>query len=224
MKGYIKIYRRITENPIFQNEKALKIWIWLLLKANYKDNFTLLVGRQKIELSAGELVFGSNKACEELKISKSTIHFWLNFLKSERYIGRKKYSKFSVISISNWHKYQNNQGEELDTELHDKRTQGVPINETNKKYKNIKEESVALLKQYFISLCLEAKQHYAGSLKDEQRLRETLQSYSVEEIKQALKLYLERKEPRKVYSINAGLSAVSLSFFEVEQKKDNWQN
>lgn len=232
MEGYIKVHRKVLDNPVFQNEKALKIWLWLLLKANYKDKYTLLLGRQKVELRAGQLVFGSNKACEELKMSKSTIHFWLNFLEVERYIGRKKTSKFSLISILNWGRYQIEQARELDAELNDKRTLGVQINETNKKEKNNKkeeEEATALSKnltQHFTSLCFRSKRAYVGSPKDEQRLRVVLENFSPEEVKRMFDAYfvrLERPGKSKVYTINAALSPVSISLYEEERGKDDWQ-
>ena len=111
----------------------------------------------------------------------------------------------------------------MDAGKNDKRTQGVPINETNNKYKNIKEERANSLKEYFKSLLLKEKLTYVGSLKDEQRLRESLIDYKPEEIKRILKAYLKRPEKKKVYSINAGLSSVSISAYQQEQAKESWQ-
>ena len=135
--GYIKLHRKLLDNQIFDNEKALKIWIYCLLRANHKVN-TILIGRTQVMILPGQFVFGSNKACEDLKMSKSTIHFWLKFLEVERYIGRKKRAKFSLISVLNWHTYQN----DLDADLDAKRTLGVQINETNKNDKNEKNDKL----------------------------------------------------------------------------------
>ena len=49
MEGYIKLYRKLLESPIFQNEKALKVWIWCLCKATHKE-IDVLVGRQLVHL------------------------------------------------------------------------------------------------------------------------------------------------------------------------------
>lgn len=132
--GWIKLYRKICDNIIWQNEKALKIWIWCLLKANHKGK-EVLIGRQKIKIRPGQFVFGSNKATQELNISKSTIHYWISFLISERYIERKIFPKYSIITILNWNKYQGVE-RKTDDKLDTNETQSSPIKETNKNVKN----------------------------------------------------------------------------------------
>ena len=46
-KSYIKLFRKLLNSPIFENEKALKIWIWCLLKATHKERLQL-VGQQEV--------------------------------------------------------------------------------------------------------------------------------------------------------------------------------
>ena len=70
MEGYIKLYRKLLESPVFQNEKALKVWIWCLCKATHKDR-EQLVGRQIVNLKTGQFIFGRKKASEELKINET---------------------------------------------------------------------------------------------------------------------------------------------------------
>ncbi len=134
--GWIKLYRKICENIIWQNEKALKIWIWCLLKANHKGK-EVLIGRQKVKIKPGQFIFGSNKATQELNISKSTIHYWISFLISERYIERKIFPKYSIITILNWNEYQGVE-RKTDAGLNADETQSSPIKETNKNVKNVK--------------------------------------------------------------------------------------
>jgi len=82
--GWIKLHRKIFDNPIWQNEKALKIWIWCLLKANHKQNH-ILFSRQQIPIKKGQFIFGRKKASQELKIPETTIYFWINYLKVIRH-------------------------------------------------------------------------------------------------------------------------------------------
>lgn len=103
--GWISIYRKIIDNPIFDNPRGLKIWLWCLLKANRLPK-NVLLGRQLIHLKAGQFIFGSTSAGEQLKMSKSTIHFWMNYLKVERYIERKTTNKYSIVTILNYQDYQ----------------------------------------------------------------------------------------------------------------------
>ena len=40
---WIKLYRKIINSPIWGNEKALKVWIWCLIKASHEDREQLVV-------------------------------------------------------------------------------------------------------------------------------------------------------------------------------------
>ncbi|MBL7058457.1 hypothetical protein ISS03_03905 [Patescibacteria group bacterium] len=71
---WIKVHRNIINHIVFDNEKALKIWLWCLLKANFKQGEVLL-GRKKLTVNIGEFIFGSLKASAQLKIPKTTIWF-----------------------------------------------------------------------------------------------------------------------------------------------------
>ena len=62
-KSYIKLFRKLLNSPIFENEKALKIWIWCLLKATHKERLQL-VGQQEVNLQKGQFVFGRKRASE----------------------------------------------------------------------------------------------------------------------------------------------------------------
>lgn len=78
-KSYIKLFRKLLSSPIFENEKALKIWVWCLLKATHKER-EQLVGRQVVHLEKGQFVFGRKKASEELKMKERTLYDYLKLL------------------------------------------------------------------------------------------------------------------------------------------------
>ena len=103
--GWIKLHRKLLENPIFDSEKGLKIWIWCTLKANHKDNFVIF-GRKKLLVKKGQFIMGGIKAEEVLKIARTTIYYWIDFLQKEGMIDIKKTNKYTIITIQNWDKYQ----------------------------------------------------------------------------------------------------------------------
>src|SRR3990167_2049346 len=103
--GYIKLYRKLLDNQIFASEKGLKIWMWCLLKASHK-NIEIYLGRKKEQLKAGQFIFGRRAASEELKMSGSTIWWWMNQLRIDTFIDIEKPPKYSIITILNWPKYQ----------------------------------------------------------------------------------------------------------------------
>lgn len=104
-KSYIKLFRKLLNSPIFENEKALKIWIWCLLKATHKERLQL-VGQQEVNLEKGQFVFGRKKASEELRMTESTIYKYIKLLEKLRMINVKSNNKFSVVTVEKWEEYQ----------------------------------------------------------------------------------------------------------------------
>ena len=45
--SFIKIHREIVDSQVWCHQGMLKFWIWLLLKANYKDGFAAIKNRQR---------------------------------------------------------------------------------------------------------------------------------------------------------------------------------
>ena len=130
-KSYIKLFRKLLSSPIFENEKALKIWIWCLLKATHKER-EQLVGQQIIHLEIGQFVFGRKQASEELKMNESTIYKYIKLLEKLQMISINSNNKFSVVSIEKWEDYQI---EELKNS--NKVATKEQQNNTNKNVKNI---------------------------------------------------------------------------------------
>jgi len=127
---WFKLYRKITDSLIFQNEKGLKIWVWCLCKAGYQEK-EIIIGRQKIHLDKGQFLIGGIKAEETLKIARTTIYYWLKFLQDEKMVDIKKTNKYTVITILNWEQYQGvdikstsnvtSDGQQMDTNNKDKK-------------------------------------------------------------------------------------------------------
>ena len=102
---WIKLYRKLLQSPIFENEKALKIWVWCLLKASYKDR-EQLVGLQIVKLKSGQFVFGRKKASEELKMTESIIYKYIKLLEDLQMISIESNNKFSIVTVEKWEDYQ----------------------------------------------------------------------------------------------------------------------
>jgi hypothetical protein len=110
MEGYIKLYRKLLESPIFQNEKALKVWIWCLCKATHTDHEEI-VGRQIVSLKVGQFVFGRLKASEELKMNDRTVYDYMKLLEKMGNVSIKSNNKFSIVTVLEYrNKVQNPRG------------------------------------------------------------------------------------------------------------------
>ena len=142
MPGWIKLHRKLLKNPIFSSEKALKVWIWCLLKANHEPN-DFYLGRQRIHLETGQFIMGKNTAKVELKMAIATIWFWLDRLSNvELCIERKPTNKYTVITVLNWNEYQ-----DVEPNLERRRNADGTQTEPNKNDKNDKNINISVADQ-----------------------------------------------------------------------------
>jgi hypothetical protein len=111
MEGSVKLFRSILESQVFAHQTALKIWVWCLCKASYKERFVpLKIGKGDIviKLLPGQFIFGRFKAEEQLGIDGSTIYKWVQKFSSDEYgmITIESNNQYSIITICNWEEYQ----------------------------------------------------------------------------------------------------------------------
>lgn len=122
--SFIKLHRDLLESYCFANPNHLKVWIWLLLKANFKKTyipFTIGRGITTIELDRGQLIFGRFTAEEELGMDGSMIYRILKKLEDLEQIIIEPNNKYSIISICKYDSYQNNNCE-VEQQVNNKRT------------------------------------------------------------------------------------------------------
>jgi uncharacterized phage protein (TIGR02220 family) len=136
MSGYIKLYRKLLDSAVFQNEKVLKVWIWCLLKATHKEH-EQLIGLQKVALKPGQFIFGRDEAAKELKLHPSTLYRYMQLLKNVGNLNIKPNNKFSLVTLENWGLYQANT-----QEVNNKRTTNEQQMNTNKNVKNEKNKDI----------------------------------------------------------------------------------
>lgn len=114
--AFIKIDREILSSYCFANPNHLKVWIWLLVKANFKKTFaSLKIGKGYItvKVERGQLIFGRFKAEEELGLDGSMIYRILQKFEEQEQIKIEANNQYSIITICKYDVYQNNI---LDTE------------------------------------------------------------------------------------------------------------
>lgn len=128
---WLKLYRKLLKSPIFENEKALKIWIWCLLKATHLER-EQLVGQQIVHLEKGQFVFGREKASNELGMTESTVYKYIKLLEKLQMISINSNNKFSVVSIEKWEDYQDKK-----QQSNNKGTTKEQQSNTNKNVKNV---------------------------------------------------------------------------------------
>jgi hypothetical protein len=108
-RGYVCLWRKIQDSPVFQNEGLLKVFIWCLIRANHQEVWVKVrTGRgfTEVKLQAGDFIFGRHSAAKELKMPAGTV--WKRMLKLEKLeiLNIEKDTHFSIVTIINWPIYQ----------------------------------------------------------------------------------------------------------------------
>lgn len=101
-RGYLKLWRKLIDWEWFQDSNTLHLFIYLLIKANYKD------GRyMNHDIKKGQVVFGRRSASETTGLTEREIRTSLSRLKSTNEATSKTTSKFSIITLCNFDTYNN---------------------------------------------------------------------------------------------------------------------
>lgn len=132
MEGWIKIHRKMLDNPIIcKDSDYFAVWIYLLLNATHKE-IPALFKKEKIVLQPGQLLTGRKAISKQLKISESKIYRIINDFKSEQQIEQQTSNKNSLITILNWNRYQESE-QQNEQQMNNKRT----TSEHKQEYNNI---------------------------------------------------------------------------------------
>lgn len=127
-RGWIKLSRKLTEWEWYANHNTTRLFVHLLLTANYED-----ARWQGIEVKRGQLITGRKTLSEETGLSEQMIRLSLNKLQNTKEITIKATSKYSIITIVKYNDYQ-----EINQQTTSKETNGQPTN--NQQTTTIKEE------------------------------------------------------------------------------------
>ena len=105
MSGYIKLHRAVRGTAIAQHPEYFAAWVHLLLMASHKAH-QQVVGTMVVSLEPGQLVFGRHKFSASTGISENKIRSALDVMKKLKMITSKTTSKYSIITITNWSRWQ----------------------------------------------------------------------------------------------------------------------
>ena len=136
-RGFIKLWRKTQYSAVFQNEGLLKVFLWCLMRAAYKESFiSVSTGRgvSEVKLSPGSFLFGRDSAAKELHMPPTTVWKRMMKLKNLEFCDIESNSHLSIVSIKNWNTYQVDQ-EKGDSER-DRQGTGKEHKEEVKKDKN----------------------------------------------------------------------------------------
>ena len=104
--NWIKLHRKIIDSRVFADADLLKIWLWCLCRASYRER-QFLGGT----LQPGQFITGRHSASTELGIPPSTFLRRLKRLEQWDMIAITPSNQYSIITILNWSSYQHADGD-----------------------------------------------------------------------------------------------------------------
>ncbi|MEF2243999.1 hypothetical protein [Paenibacillus sp. IITD108] len=147
MSGWIKLHRKILDNPIVcKDSDYLAVWTYLLLNATHKEYSAVFSG-QKITLLPGQLITGRKSISEQFNISESKVQRILKTFENDQQIEQQTSNKNRIISILSWTEYQDVE-QQNEQPVNNKRTTTEQQVNTNKNVKNVKNERMKEVKEY----------------------------------------------------------------------------
>lgn len=106
-EGWLKLHRNILDWEWYKDKNTCRVFLHCLLNAMHSP-----VKYCGIDLIPGQFVTGRRKLALELNLSEKEIRTALSKLKMTNELAIKSTSKYSIITVNNWDKYQL-QGQEV---------------------------------------------------------------------------------------------------------------
>lgn len=103
--GWVKLHRKLKDSSFKTKPNVIALWVEILISANHTSRKIIWNG-QELEIKSGQLLTGIKKLVQHTGLTVQMIRTALTTLKSTGTITIKTYSKFSIITVNNWDKYQ----------------------------------------------------------------------------------------------------------------------
>jgi hypothetical protein len=112
--GWVKLWRKTLESGILPHPTAWQVFGYCLLNAVWKEiHYSTRNGR--VFLKPGQFVTGRKVMAKNLKTSEDKIRTALKMLSAMQIITIETTNHFSIITLQNWDKYQNQENENTNT-------------------------------------------------------------------------------------------------------------
>jgi hypothetical protein len=107
MSGWIKLHRKITENPLYFSEPFNRsmAWIDMILLANHSDNYFFKRGI-RVDVKIGQIGYDLDTLGKRWQWSRGKVERFMQMLENDNQIVRQKTNVTTLISIVNYKEYQ----------------------------------------------------------------------------------------------------------------------
>ena len=103
--GWLKLHRKIRQNPIWQDESLLKAFLYFLTEASIRDDIISYRG-ELVKVKAGQCLTGRKRLKVELNYSENKVRRVLKQLEKLGIIHHQTSRRYSLITVVLWKEYQ----------------------------------------------------------------------------------------------------------------------
>lgn len=132
--GWLKFHRKLADHWCASDPNFFAVWFRLLAEANYEDKISLING-STINVKRGHLIYGREAFSKRSGVSVSKLRRIMKVLAKEHMIDQQITNKYSIVSITNYDKYQS-----LDQPKTSKRPTNDQQTTTPKELKEVKKK------------------------------------------------------------------------------------
>jgi hypothetical protein len=134
--GWIKVYRSIWDKGWSKKPEFVAVWLYLLKEATHEKREVFWNG-STVFIDEGQFITGRLKIAENTGVHESSVERILKTFEIEQQIEQRKTSTSRLISICNWHKYQESE-QRFEQPLNNERTTAEQPLNTKQEYKELK--------------------------------------------------------------------------------------
>lgn len=124
MNGFIFLWRSVMDWPWYKDANTFRLFVHLLLRANFKP-----ASWRDIGLNPGELVVSRRSLADALALSEKQVRVALDHLRRAGTVATTRAGKYTIVSIVNWELYQHSpdgEGRDEGQEMAEKRAVSGP--------------------------------------------------------------------------------------------------
>lgn len=132
--GWIKLHRKLFENPVSQKPNYLSVWIYLLTHANHTEK-SIIINNKKAVIKKGSFLGSISKISTHFNLTRSTVKSIIDYFESDKMLYTERTRNYTIFHILNYDLYQ--------CDVHQQNTNKTPTDQrgaTTKNDKNDKNE------------------------------------------------------------------------------------
>ena len=107
MDGWIKMYRKIEDNPVVcKDNDYYRVWHHLLYNATHQER-VVIFNNKKMTIYPGQYITGRKLIADKCNVTESKVERILKWFENDQQIKQQKTTKGRLITILKWELYQN---------------------------------------------------------------------------------------------------------------------